>query len=226
MIWPIRAFQRDRWIPVLTQTALALVVIVAVTVTLSGCASKGSPETTPAGPEASGTAPGGASAPGAPAWLARTTTSEFQPHKDPAGRISIDYPREDWRIVPGGSTTVASFTQNDGEATVVLEQTTLNQALGPNEVTEVFGEIEVETIKQRDPQASNFNTRLMDEGGRRVVGIQYERSGPQGAEVVRQYSFPVAKTLYRLTCVMKPNNRAEHEPICSHMAASFKPITQ
>lgn len=219
------AFQRDRRLTVLSRAALALIVIVLVAATSPACASKGSSETTPAAPEASDTASGGTAAAGAAAWLARTATPAFRPHKDPTGRISIEYPREDWRIVPGGSTTVASFTQNDGEATVVLEQTTLNQALRPNEVTDVFGQIEMETIKQRDPQASNFDTRLMDEGGRRVVGIQYQRTGPQGTEIVRQYSFPIGKTLYRLTCVIKANTRATYDPICSHMAASFKPLT-
>ncbi|MPZ18969.1 MAG: hypothetical protein GEV06_13795 [Luteitalea sp.] len=216
MQWPLEMFRRHQcW--ALVKSALTLGVVTALAVTSQGCASRGTPADPPTEPpvEEEVTTPSG------PAWLTRTAEPDFVPLSDPAGGVSIEYPKEHWQSVPGSSPTVATFTQEAGEATVVLSQTQLNQALQPEEVTDVFGQIEAETIKEREPNASDFDTRLLEDGSRRVVAIQYQRPGSQGPEVVRQYSFPVAQTLYRLTCVMKPDKLQEQEPICAHMAASF-----
>ncbi|MPY91473.1 MAG: hypothetical protein GEU99_26635 [Luteitalea sp.] len=192
---------------------LGLAVIVAIVAVSHGCASRGE---APVPPE-----PSKPPSPVGPVWFARASEPEFVTFRDTAGQVSIEHPKQDWQSAPGGQTTLATFTQTSGEATVVLEQTQLNQALAPDEVTDVFGEIEQETITEREPDASGFQRQLINAGDRRIVGIQYQRPGPQGPEWVRQYSFPVAETLYRLTCVIEPDKQAQYEPICAHMAASF-----
>ncbi|MGH9161065.1 MAG: hypothetical protein ACRD2X_13910 [Vicinamibacteraceae bacterium] len=215
MQWPLEVFRCRQW--TLVRPALALVVIIPMAVALHGCASRDEAPSTPTEPRTEEVP----ATPAGPAWLTRATEPDFVPLRDPSGQISIEYPKENWQSLPGSSPTLATFEQQDGAATVVLEQRKLNQALRPDEVTDVFGKIETETIKKRAPNATGFETRLLEDGNRRVVAVQYQRPGSQGVEIVRQYSFPVAQTLYRLTCVMNPDELQEQERICSHMAASF-----
>lgn len=163
-----------------------------------------------------------APAPGASAWLARTNKPEFVTLSDRALGVVIEYPKKDWQIIPGGLTTVVTFRQKKGESAVIVERTKMMQPLKPEEITEVFGQIEAEVIKERLPQASGFATQMLGAAERRVIGIQYQRSGPTGPEVVRQYSFPLGQTLYRISCVIRPDKIREYVPVCAHMAASFR----
>lgn len=163
-----------------------------------------------------------APAPAVSTWLARTQKPEFVTLNSRTLGVVIEYPKKDWQIIPGGLTTVVTFRQKNGESAVIVEQTKMMQPLKPEEITEVFGQIEADVIKERLPQASGFATLMIAAEGRRVIGIQYQRAGPTGPEVVRQYSFPLGETLYRMSCVIRPDKIQKYVPVCAHMAASFR----
>jgi hypothetical protein len=42
-----------------------------------------------------------------------------------------------------------------------------------------------------------------------------------GSERVRQYSVPVGRQLYRLTCISSAAQFAAYDPVFAHIAASF-----
>lgn len=158
-------------------------------------------------------------------WLARTTRTQFQPLKGPYGRIALEYPRKDWQIVSGGGSVIMTLAQRKSEAAIVIEHSRLNAALAPEEITDVFKDLEVDTIKERQPNAAAIESKLIEIDGRRLIGIQYTRPGVKGPERVRQYSFPDGQDMYRLICSAQSLQFAKYEAIFSHIAATFSLTT-
>src|SRR5262245_49196958 len=73
----------------------------------------------------------------------------FSLFTDPGQRFSIEFPR-DWRwvIVSGSGEPIATFTEEDNEAAVVVERFRLKVPLRPTDITDLFAELEVEYLKQ------------------------------------------------------------------------------
>jgi hypothetical protein len=165
----------------------------------------------------------GAQAPAAPsaAEYGRAPKLETQPFAGPNGRIKFEYPKKDWQIVPGGSSVIVSLAQKKGEAAVVVEQTRLNQALAPDDITDLFGQLESDTVKEHQPSATDLRAKVVDASGRRFIIVDYARKGVAGPERVRQYSFPVGADLYRLTCSAATAQFPRYESVFAHLAATF-----
>src|SRR5512143_46157 len=53
---------------------------------------------------------------------------EYRAFNDPGGRFAFEFP-DGWQPVPGAGDVIASFSQPDGEAAIVLARFQMNQAL-------------------------------------------------------------------------------------------------
>jgi hypothetical protein len=145
-------------------------------------------------------------------------------------QIRFEYPKKEWEIVPRASTAVipgatapiVSVVQRKREAAVVIEQTKLHQPLALDDITDLFSQLEADSIRERQPQATDVRARLVDVGGgRRLVILTYGRPGVGGPERVRQYSIPAGADLFRLTCVATAVQFPRYEAVFAHVAASF-----
>ena len=145
-------------------------------------------------------------------------------------QIRFEYPKKDWEIVPrpttavipGATAPIVSVVQRKREAAVVVEQTRLHQPLALDDITDLFSQLETDSIRERQPQATDVKAKLVDVGGgRRLVILTYGRQGVGGPERVRQYSIPAGADLFRLTCVAAAGQFARYEAVFAHVAASF-----
>ena len=145
-------------------------------------------------------------------------------------QIRFEYPKKDWEIVtrpttavvPGATAPIVSVVQRKREAAVVVELTKLHQPLALDDITDLFSQLEADSIRERQPQATDVKAKLVDVGGgRRLVILTYGRQGVGGSERVRQYSIPAGADLFRLTCVATAAQFPRYEAVFAHVAASF-----
>ena len=145
-------------------------------------------------------------------------------------QIRFEYPKKDWEIVPrpttavipGATAPIVSVVQRKREAAVVVEQTKLHQPLALDDITDLFSQLEADSIRERQPQATDVHAKLVDVGGgRRLVILTYGRQGVGGPERVRQYSIAVGADLFRLTCVATVGQFGRYEAVFAHVAATF-----
>jgi len=168
-------------------------------------------------------APLAAQAPSVPApnEYGRVSKLDTQRFQGPNGRIHFEYPKKDWQVVPGGSSVIVTLAQKKGEAAVVVEQNRMNQKLALEDITELFGQIEADIVKERQASATDIQPKLVEAGGRRFVILTYARKGVAGPERVRQYSIPAGIDLFRLTCSAASPQFPRYEQVFAHIAASF-----
>jgi hypothetical protein len=170
--------------------------------------------------------------PPAPGEYGRAPKLEVFSFETPNRQVRLEYPKRDWQIVPGytasvvpGATSpIVSLMQRKREAAIVVEQTKLHQPLALDDITDLLGQLEADSIKERQPLASDIHSKLVEAGGRRFVIVNYGRQGVTGAERIRQYSIPAGGDLFRLTCVAAASQFARYEPVFAHVAASFTVI--
>jgi hypothetical protein len=159
--------------------------------------------------------------PPAPNEVGRAPKLEVQKFVGPGNRIRFEFPKKDWQLVAGGTVAIVSVTQKAGQAAVVVEHTRLNAPLAPDDITDLFAQLEAEQIKQQQPDASDVQSKLVSIDNRRFVIVGYTRRGVAGAERVRVYSVPVGSDLYRLTCSAAAQQFARYEQVFAHVAATF-----
>jgi hypothetical protein len=152
-------------------------------------------------------------------WYGRTTKAQFQPAKAADG-FQMEWPKKDWMMLPSAGSLSLVMTTKKGDALVVVERTALRQPLEPSDITELFAQLESDAIKEKG-QVLDVQARVIDDGARRLVAVQFQRNGLLGAERVRQYSLPAGKNLYRLICISTAAQFLSYDPLFSHMAASF-----
>ena len=154
-------------------------------------------------------------------WIARTTKVPFEPRRAAEAPVQVDFPKKDWMVLPSSGSTLLLLASRKGDAVVLVERTVLLQALEPADITDLFAQLEIEGIKVREPKAADFQSRVLDDGQRRLVAVEYGRSGVLGSERVRQYSMPIGKRLYHVTCISSAAQFGAYDPVFSHIAASF-----
>jgi hypothetical protein len=158
-----------------------------------------------------------------PRWLGGGKSDEYQTFQPPDAAFTIEIPRKDWRTVPGVGSVVVVFSDAKAEASVALEHARLKQSLEPSEITQLFVDLEVENVKARDAGADGFRTALRtDPDGRRVIAIDFTRTGLKGAERVRQFSLPSGSDLFRVICSAAPPQFERYAAVFEHMADTFK----
>ena len=159
--------------------------------------------------------------PGRDVWVAKAPKGNFRPLKDPSGLFTMEIPRRDWSIVPGAGAVVTSVVNKKGDAAIVIEQASLKQALAPDDITDLFADLERELVLEREPKATDFQTRVLEDGGRKLVAVQFVRPGMTGMERVRQFSIPAGRRLYRISCVAALGSYAANEAWFAHAVATF-----
>jgi hypothetical protein len=148
----------------------------------------------------------------------------FLLYTDPERRYSIEFPRDwRWEIVAGSREPMAVFVHPRSEAALIVERLRMRQRLAPGEVTEVFAEIEADSLKESQPRVSNVSSRIETWGSQRVIIIDYRRPGIDAFEQVRQYSFPVDQDLYRITCAALASRFQTYQGTCTTVARTLKP---
>jgi hypothetical protein len=159
--------------------------------------------------------------PPAPNEVGRAPKLEVQKFVGPGNRVRLEFPKKDWLIIPGGTMTVASLTQKSGQAAVVIEHTKLNAPLAPEDITDLFAQLEADQVKELEPTANDVQSKLVSVDNRRMVIVGYTRRGVTGIERVRVYSVPLGSDLYRLTCSAAAPQFARYEQVFAHVAATF-----
>jgi hypothetical protein len=159
--------------------------------------------------------------PGTDPWVSRAARLQVRPQRSADAPLQVEFPAKDWMVLPSSGALVLAAASRKGDAVVLIERSTLRQALDPADITELFAQIEIEAIKERQPKAADFQSKVLDSGARRLVAVQYSRLGVLGSERVRQYSVPVGTDLYRVTCISSAARFAAYDPVFSHIAASL-----
>ncbi len=167
------------------------------------------------------TAPAGAQE---ASWIGRDSRLQVQPFQDPAGQFAFEMPRRDWELAPGGGPIVATLLHRRFEAVVFVEHARLNQPLAPEDITDLFAELEVDRLRQQQPGVVDVEARILDVDDRRIVALQYQRRGPKGPETVRQYSIAEGDDLYRLVCTAQAARFGRYESVFKHVVTTFRPL--
>ena len=147
---------------------------------------------------------------------------------DPSRRYSVEFPKDwKWTVVAGSGEALTTFVHPKSEAAIVVERFRMKQVLAQDEITDLFGQIEVDVLKENQPRVTDVNARVVAQGARRVVQIDYKRPGVGDPgkvqdERVRQYSFPVEGSLYRITCAALASQFGKHEATFQWVAESLK----
>ena len=159
--------------------------------------------------------------PGTDPWVSRAAKLQVRPQRSADAPLQVEFPTKDWMVLPSSGALVLAAASRKGDAVVLIERSTLRQALDPADITDLFAQIEIEAIKERQPKAADFQSKVLDSGARRLVAVQYNRPGVLGNERVRQYSVPVGTDLYRVTCISSAARFTVYDPVFSHIAASL-----
>ncbi len=161
-------------------------------------------------------------APLTPTYYGRTSLVRFQPLWQSLECCALEYPAEDWNTVSGDQESLVALAPAAGDAMVVLKRARIDVPLTPEEITDVFAEIEMDLIREEEPQAGTFRSLTLDPEGVTVIVTEYTRPGPRGMQSMRQYSFPKGSYLYRLICSAEQSRFVTYERIFAHIAASFR----
>ena len=147
---------------------------------------------------------------------------------DPSRRYSIEFPKGwDWTIVEGAGEALSTFVHPRKEAAIVVERFRMKQVLAQGDITDVFAQIESDLLKENQPRVSEVTARVVNQGQKRLVQIDYKRPGigepgKVQDERVRQFSFPIGGSLYRITCFSLASQFGKYESICQWAAESLK----
>ena len=155
-------------------------------------------------------------------WWGRADRLQVEAFQAPGGQFGFEMPRRDWELGPGGGPVVAVLAQRRLEAIIFIEHARLNQPLAPEDITDLFAELEADRLRQQQPGLAEVETRILDVESRRIVALQYRRVGPKGAEIVRQYSMAEGDDLFRVVCSSLTARFSQHEPVCKHVATTFQ----
>jgi hypothetical protein len=146
---------------------------------------------------------------------------------DPGKRYSVEFPKDwDWTVVEGAGEPLSTFVHPKREAAIVVERFRMRQALAQSDITEVFAQIESDVLKENQPRVMDVTARVVAQGQKRVVQIDYRRPGVGEGKVednrVRQFSFPIGGSLYRITCFSRGSVFGRYEGIFQWAAESLK----
>lgn len=119
-------------------------------------------------------------------WVARSTKLQFDRLRAADAPLQIDVPKKDWMALPSSPSALVVLASRKGDALVLVERSSLRAALDPSSITAVFAQLEIDGILEQQPKATEFLSRVLDTGQRKLVAVQYARPGVLGSERVRQ----------------------------------------
>jgi hypothetical protein len=160
-------------------------------------------------------------------WASYASGQDVLKFNDPSDRFTVEFPRNwSWQIVAGAVEPIVTFIQPGGQSYVIIEHIHMNVPLAADQITDAFAEVESDVLKDNQPRATDVDAKMMMQGSRRVVVLNYRRPGLAEPERVRQYSFPLGRDLYRITCAAVATQFARSEQTFTTLAESFKPAAR
>jgi hypothetical protein len=154
-------------------------------------------------------------------WLVKSDTLKVRVYSDPGKRFIIEYPAKDWTAYPGGISSLVSFHQKKGLASVIVELETLDVVAEQRFVNDLFLSLRAEDIHKAEPQASAIEQRVIDAGEFRIAVLVYSRPGVAGQDSLRVYHMLRGRILYRIVCRAAQGQMPAFDAIFAHFAASF-----
>ena len=146
---------------------------------------------------------------------------KYTTYRDGSGRFEIEQPAKDWGLLPAGGSSLALISRNDRTAALTVDLLPLTEPLGQNEIA-TNAQIEIDTLKEQQPNAKDFTTEMFDCKGGKGALIKYSRVGAKGAELALRYMIGVERSLFRLEGVVQNAAAPKNEPVLLHMIQSFK----
>jgi hypothetical protein len=151
---------------------------------------------------------------------------DYDTFTDRQRRFAVEYPTGwMWEVIAGSAEPMLVVKQPKREAAVAVERIRLKQALPGDEIADGFVQVEVDILKENQPQATDVKPTVISiASGRRLLVINYTRPGGNPSQRVRQYSYSVGKDLYRMTC-MAPDADSfrKYESVFDMMVQSLRP---
>jgi hypothetical protein len=132
-------------------------------------------------------------------WFERTATGRARRFEDPVHRLTVEYPN-DWRLLVGGEAALFTLVSKNGEALMMLERASLEVTLLPEDVAELFVDLELELAQALSPTATGLRATVVDRDKRRMIIIDFQRDAAGRLERVRHYVYPVGREVYRFVC--------------------------
>lgn len=139
-------------------------------------------------------------------------------------RFRIEVPEKDWRLLPGGLSSLGCLAHKDNLVAIVIEHELLQIALTPEEIDGNLADLELATVKERETGGSGFTAQLAQVGRRRAIVIDLQRRGAGGGEQVRVFVLFQGRHLYRLVCVAPSTQFARYAPTFQAVSSSFTPL--
>src|SRR5262249_16135354 len=92
---------------------------------------------------------------------------------------------------------------------------------------DIFAQIEADVLKENQPKVADVTSKVVVQGGRRLVQIDYKRPGigepgKVPDERVRQFSFPGSGNPYSITCASLDSSFPQYEATFEWVAESVK----
>ncbi len=145
-------------------------------------------------------------------------SNSYRTFKDPAGRFEIEYPNKDWKLLPSGPSSLATFNHKDGPM-LYIERLHLEDPLTPEEAA-ALPDAEVDRLKGLEPNVKDFKSDPAETQAGRGVLIRYSRI--EAGESVMQLSILAdPKNLYRLIGIVANKLMPKFEPVVKYMFRSF-----
>jgi hypothetical protein len=142
----------------------------------------------------------------------------FKPFTDPNQRFSLAYP-DRWKPVAGARDLLLTIASGDLKAVVVIEQQQIPFAI--TEITERFMGLEVESLKNRQPNTTDVATMVAKNRPTAMV-IDYSRTGINGSERLRQFSIYEGTVVLRITCIAPTKEFEKNAALFEAIASSVK----
>lgn len=146
---------------------------------------------------------------------------QTQPYKDPSGRFTLQYPKKDWQVFPGGGSTLVTIGGLKGRASIQIEYFKLNEAIKVDENYDQIVAIESEFIRNRQPDADQLTGLPMRPDMKDVVIVDYRRPGLTGPDRIRHFSIISGVNLFRVSCVAPAADFPRLEGAFEQIAKSF-----
>src|SRR6187401_547819 len=97
-------------------------------------------------------------------WIARMAKSLFDPQRAAGTPVQLDLPKKEWMVLPSSGSLLLMLASRKGDAVVLVERSALRLALKPADITDVFAQIEIDAIKEGQPKAAEFQSKVLDDG--------------------------------------------------------------
>jgi hypothetical protein len=139
-----------------------------------------------------------------------------------SGNVSIEYPDRDWQLYPGSGSALLILTR-EPDAIVALHRTKLRQPQTPDDIDDLFVQLEGDEIKDLNPTAADLTLTVVPHANlKRVVNVTFSRPGSAGKERVRQVIVPMGDYVYRVVCSARSADFVKNEPVFEHVIQSLK----